>query len=54
MEEYAYTVDEQAVSVEITKNGVVVDVSGPWESVDAATSWAEVMVSRLNSGTDVL
>jgi hypothetical protein len=34
----------------IFKDGVVVDASGPWESEDAATTWAEEFVNKCNNG----
>ncbi|WJZ48561.1 hypothetical protein [Actinomycetia phage DSL-LC01] len=54
MTEYTYEVAEDPAMVKIFKNGVLVDHSGPWESVSSASDWAEVFVSKLNAGIDVL
>jgi hypothetical protein len=54
MEAYTYTVDDDPVMVKIFKSGILVDNSGPWESVASATEWVEVFVAKLNAGIDVL
>jgi hypothetical protein len=34
----------------ILKNGVIIDASGPWESEEAATAWAQLFVAKCNGG----
>ena len=47
---YTYEVSTAPVMCGILSNGVVVDHSGPWESVEIATEWAEAFVDKCNSG----
>jgi hypothetical protein len=47
---YEFTLLEDSLLVRITYNGVVVDESGPWESVESATTWASSYVNLKNSG----
>jgi hypothetical protein len=46
---YSFEVTEDLIC-EISKDGEVLDATGPWESEESATEWAEVMVEELNSG----
>jgi hypothetical protein len=46
---YSFEVTEDLIC-EISKDGEVVDSTGPWESEESATEWAEVMVEELNTG----
>lgn len=46
---YSFEVTDELIC-EISKDGEVVDATGPWESEDAAAEWAEAMVDELNSG----
>jgi hypothetical protein len=46
---YSFEVTEDLIC-EISKDGEVVDATGPWESEESATEWAEVMVEELNTG----
>ena len=52
--EYTFTVQQDPPTVTIAKNDEVVDVSGPWESVEAAEAWAETIVSELNTSMSIL
>lgn len=52
--EYTYEVNEEPTMVKIFKSGILVDHSGPWESVAAATEWVEVFIAKLNAGIEVL
>jgi hypothetical protein len=47
---YTYQVLEDPVICLILKDEVVIDESGPWESVAAATNWASLFVEKCNQG----
>jgi hypothetical protein len=47
---YTYEVSGTPVMCKIMKDSVVVDNSGPWESLQAATDWAELFVEKCNAG----
>jgi len=46
---YSFEVTDELIC-EISKDGDVVDATGPWESAEAATEWADIIVDELNSG----
>ncbi len=50
MATYSYEITEDLLC-EISKDGEVIDATGPWESEESAAEWAEVMVEELNDGT---
>jgi hypothetical protein len=52
--EYTYIVQQDPPTVTIMKNDEVADVSGPWESVQAAETWAENIVNELNTSMSIL
>jgi hypothetical protein len=35
----------------IKSNDIIIDNSGPWESVESATTWASTYANALNEGT---
>jgi hypothetical protein len=47
---YTYEVTDNPPMCSVAKDGVVIDHSGPWESVAAATEWAELFVAKCNGG----
>jgi hypothetical protein len=47
---YTYEVTDNPPMCNVLKDGSVVDSSGPWESVEAATAWAELFVAKCNGG----
>ena len=47
---YTYEVSEDPVICRIFKDDTVIDESGPWESVTAATNWASLFVEKCNQG----
>lgn len=47
---YTYEVTSNPPMCKILKDGSVIDHSGPWESEEAATAWAELFVAKCNSG----
>ena len=47
---YTYEVTSNPPMCKILKDGVVIDHSGPWESNEAATVWAEAFVAKCNAG----
>lgn len=49
---YTYEVSGNPPMCSIKKDGTVIDYSGPWESVEAAESWAQLFVDQCNSGYD--
>ena len=49
---YTYEVLSNPPMCNILKNGVVIDASGPWESEEAATAWAQLFVAKCNGGYD--
>jgi len=44
---YTYTITEE-LSCIIRKNNTDIDVSGPWESEESASAWAQAYVEELN------
>lgn len=46
---YSFEVTEDLIC-EISKDGEVIDATGPWENEDSAAEWAEAIVEELNSG----
>lgn len=52
--EYTYTVEEDTLMVNVIKNEEIVDCSGPWESLSAASEWAESIVHGLNTAMYIL
>jgi hypothetical protein len=47
---YSYLIIEEQLLVQIFYGSSMIDESGPWESIESATSWAEMYVSHKNSG----
>ena len=47
---YSYEVTDNPPMAKIQSNGETVDLSGPWESVQAAEEWAEAYTNQLNQG----
>ena len=47
---YTYEVLSNPPMCNVFKDGVVIDASGPRESEDAASAWAEEFVNKCNSG----
>lgn len=47
---YTYEVSGTPPMCKILKDSVVIDNSGPWESAEAATAWAEAFVAKCNAG----
>jgi hypothetical protein len=47
---YTYEVSAAPVMCDILSDGTVVDRSGPWESLEIATEWAEAFTAKCNSG----
>jgi hypothetical protein len=47
---YSYEVTDNPPMAKIQSNGQTIDLSGPWESVEAATDWAEAYTNQLNQG----
>lgn len=47
---FSFEVVEPGPYVRISVDGSIIDESGPWESVEAATSWATAYVNRMNAG----
>ncbi len=43
-----YEITDNPPMSKILKNGEVIDLSGPWESVEAAAAWAEQFTTQLN------
>lgn len=46
---YIYEITDNPPMCKIIKDGETVDLSGPWESVEAAEAWAIQFVGKLNS-----
>ena len=46
----SYEVTDNPPMAKIQSNGETVDLSGPWESVQAAEEWAEAYTNQLNQG----
>lgn len=49
---YTYEVSEEPVMAKIFYDENIVDNVGPWESAEAAQTWVESYVNRLNLGID--
>lgn len=47
---YSYEVIDNPPMAKIQSNGQTIDLSGPWESVEAASAWAEAYTNQLNQG----
>jgi hypothetical protein len=47
---YTYEITDNPPMCKILKDGQVIDNSGPWESVAAATDWAVLFVEKCNDG----
>jgi len=47
---YTYEVTGTPPMCKILKDNVVIDNSGPWESAEAATDWAQAFVEKCNNG----
>jgi hypothetical protein len=47
---YTYEVTSNPPMCKILKDGSMIDHSGPWESEEAAAAWAELFVTKCNSG----
>jgi hypothetical protein len=47
---YTYEVVGTPPMCKVYFNESVVDHSGPWESVEAAETWAEAYTNKLNAG----
>lgn len=45
---YTYEITNNPPMCRILKNEQTVDYSGPWESVESATSWAEQFTYEMN------
>ena len=54
MDTYTYEIEENPPMAKIYKDGLLIDSSGPWESISAAADWVTLMVSRLNAGLESL
>lgn len=46
---YTYEVTDNPPMCVVKVDGTNYDVSGPWESVEAAENWASEFVTKLNS-----
>jgi hypothetical protein len=46
---YTYNITAELI-VEIFIDGTLVDFPGPWTDLEAATGWAEIMISDLKTG----
>ena len=47
---FSYHIVPDPLLVQILDGENVIDESGPWESMESATSWASAYVNKLNSG----
>jgi hypothetical protein len=47
---YTFDITSNPAMCEILKDGVVIDRSGPWESVVAAEDWAMQFTEKCNAG----
>ena len=54
MDKYTYTISADLITEIISDAGtdaaLVVDRSGPWESNEAADTWAQAFTKKLNDG----
>jgi hypothetical protein len=48
---FSYIIVEDGPLVQILYGDNVIDESGPWESLSAATNWANAYVGMRNTGT---
>ena len=46
---YTYEVTDNPPMSKIMRDGEIIDLSGPWESVEAAETWASQYAAKLNS-----
>lgn len=46
---HTYEITDNPPMSKIFKNGEIIDLSGPWESVETATAWAKEFTAQLNS-----
>ncbi len=46
---YTYEITDNPPMSKISKGSEVIDLSGPWESVETATAWAKEFIVQLNS-----
>jgi len=46
---HSYEITDTPVMCKILKDSEIIDLSGPWESVEAAEAWAIEFVNKLNS-----
>lgn len=49
---FSYLIVEDGPYVQILHNDNLIDESGPWESLSAATHWAESYVGMKNAGIE--
>ena len=47
---YTYQVTDNPPMCKVYSDGSLIDESGPWESVEAAKTWATAWTNKLNSG----
>jgi hypothetical protein len=47
---YSYSIVKESLLVQIFYNDIKIDEVGPWESLESATSWAEIYVAYKDSG----
>lgn len=47
---FSYHIVPEQLLVQILHGDNVIDESGPWESMESASNWAEAYVNRLNAG----
>lgn len=45
---YTFQVTDNPPMCTVLKGDEIYDYSGPWESVEAATNWAQAFVAQLN------
>lgn len=49
---YTYEVAGNPPMAEIKLDGQTIDLSGPWESAEAASAWAQMYTAKLNLGLE--
>lgn len=49
---YTYEIKESPAMAEIKLDGQTIDLTGPWESTEAAAAWAQMYTAKLNLGLE--
>jgi hypothetical protein len=47
---FSYYIVHESLLVQILYGDNVIDESGPWESLESASQWAEAYVAKMNVG----